>query len=269
MAVRTSVSVPEFALEILARSRVEGNKLFLTDRLSVSDYRKLNKVLEAMGGQWDRRAGTHVFPDDPTETIAAAVARGTTPNTDRKVLAAYFATPEALARLLVEGPHSDISALAPGAHVLEPSAGDGALVRAILAANPGMRITAVEPDRVRAAAIDYDPRVTVVIAEFEEFAAGATDRYAGVVMNPPFALPHRPTVWIDHLHTAWNLLAPGAQLLSLAPNGYTYRTDHAHRAVREIVIAHGGHEVLPAGSFTTSGTGAATVLLHARRPAEV
>ncbi|MGW4367009.1 hypothetical protein ACWEKT_15310 [Nocardia takedensis] len=145
------------------------------------------------------------------------------------------------------------------------SAGDGVLVRAILAANPEVRITAVEPDRERAAVIDYDPRVTIVIAEFEEFAVEATDRYASVVMNPPFALPHRPMVWIDHFHTAWNLLAPGAQLLSLAPNGYTYRKDHAHRAVREIVSAHGDHEVLPAGAFTKSGTGAATVLLHARR----
>ncbi|MGY1947649.1 hypothetical protein [Nocardia asiatica] len=266
MAVRTSVSVPEFAREVLAESRIEGNNLFLPQQLSKADYQKVNRVLESMGGQWNRRAQAHIFPDDPSETIAAAVARGTTPNTDRKVLDAYYATPEPLARHIVAGEHSGIAALAPGAHVLEPSAGDGALVRAILATNPAVRVTAVEPDRERAAAIDYDPRVTIVIASFEEFAATATPRYAGVVMNPPFALPGQPTVWMDHLYTAWGLLDDGGGLLAFAPNSYTYRTDRDHRAMREFITAHGGHEPLPAGAFTTSGTQADTVLLHARRP---
>ncbi|MGS2807777.1 hypothetical protein [Nocardia sp. MW-W600-9] len=266
MAVRTSVPVPEFAREILAESRIEGHNLVLPQQLSQADYRKINRVIESMGGRWNRRARAHVFPDDPTETIAAAVARGTTPNTDRKILTAYFATPEPLARHLVAGPHSGIAALAPGAHVLEPSAGDGALVRAILATNPGVEVTAVEPDRARAAAIDYDPRVTIVIAGFEEFAATLTSRYAAVVMNPPFALPGQPTVWMDHLYTAWDLLEGGGQLLALAPNGYTYRADRDHAAMRDFITAHGGHEPLPAAAFTTSGTDTDTVLLHARRP---
>ncbi|WP_169814577.1 hypothetical protein [Nocardia pseudovaccinii] len=117
MAVRTSVSVPEFARGILAGSRIDGNNLFLPEQLSEADYRKVNRVIESMGGKWNRRAQAHVFPGDPTETIASAVARGTTPNTDRKVLEAYFATPEPLARHIVAGEHSDIAALAPGAHV--------------------------------------------------------------------------------------------------------------------------------------------------------
>ncbi|MFF0532819.1 class I SAM-dependent methyltransferase [Nocardia amikacinitolerans] len=150
--------------------------------------------------------------------------------------------------------------------MLKPSAGDGALVRAILATNPAVEVTAVEPDRERAAAIDYDPQVTIAIASFEEFAATATPRYAAVVMNPPFALPGQPTVWMDHLYTAWDLLDDGGALLALAPNSYTYRTDRDHRAMREFITAHGGHEPLPAGAFTTSGTQADTVLLHARRP---
>ncbi|WP_410874774.1 hypothetical protein [Nocardia sp. A7] len=268
MAVRTSVPVPEFARVILAESRVEGNNLFLPQQLSTADYKRINRVIESMGGKWNRRAQAHVFPEDPSETVAGAVARGTTPNTDRKVLQAYFATPGPLARHLVAGQHSGIAALAPGAHVLEPSAGDGALVRAILATNQSVQITAVEPDRERAKAIAYDPRVTVVIASFEEFATTATTRYAGVVMNPPFALPGQATVWMDHLYTAWDLLDDGGQMLALAPSNYTHRTDRDHRAIREFITEHGAHEALPAGAFTTSGTEVDTVLLHARRPIE-
>ncbi len=141
-------------------------------------------------------------------------------------------------------------------------------MRAILAINPAVHVTAVEPDHERAAAIAYDPRVTIVIASFEEFAATATPQYAGVVMNPPFALPGQPTVWMDHLYTAWDLLNHGGQLLALAPNSCTYRTDRDHRAMREFITVHGGYEQLPAGAFTTSGSEVDTVLLHARRPVD-
>ncbi|WP_280367233.1 hypothetical protein, partial [Nocardia abscessus] len=72
MAVRTSVPVPEFAREILAESRIEGHNLVLPQQLSQADYRKINRVIESMGGRWNRRARAHVFPDDPTETIGAA-----------------------------------------------------------------------------------------------------------------------------------------------------------------------------------------------------
>ncbi|MEV6334643.1 hypothetical protein AB0M12_07985 [Nocardia vinacea] len=260
------MTVPEFVQEILAESRTEGNNLFLPKQLSTADYRRVDRVIEAMGGKWNRRAQAHVFPGDPTEAIEAAVARGKTLNTSRKVLEAYFATPEGLARHIVAGEHSGIAALAPGTHVLEPSAGDGALVRAILETNPTVQVTAVEPDRERAAAIEYDPRVTIVVSGFEEFAATATPQFAAVVMNPPFALPGRSTVWMDHLYAAWELLIGGGQLLALAPGNYTFRTDRDHRAMREFVTEHGGSEELPSGAFTTSGTQVDTVLLHARRP---
>ncbi|MGY5311628.1 hypothetical protein ACXGR8_34610 [Nocardia gipuzkoensis] len=267
MAVRTSVPVPDFAREILAESRIEGNNLYLPKRLSQADYRKVDRVIETMGGKWNRRAQAHVFPSDPTEIIEAAVARGTTPNTTRKVLEAYFATPEPLARHVVAGAHSDLAALPPGAHVLEPSAGDGVFVRAILAANPTVHVTAVEPDRERAARIAYDPRVTVVVSSFEEFATTPTpQQFAGVVMNPPFALPGRATVWMDHLYTSWELLLDGGQLLGLAPANIGYRSDRSHRAMREFITEHGGFTDIDSRAFTTSGTDVDTVLLHARRP---
>ncbi|WP_405183605.1 class I SAM-dependent methyltransferase (plasmid) [Nocardia sp. NBC_01377] len=267
MAVRTSVTVPEFALNILAQSRIEENRLFLPKQLSPADYKKVNSVIETMGGRWSRREQAHVFPnDDPAEIIAATMATGKTPNTDRKVLEAFFATPEGLARHVTAGAHSGLAALEAGAHVLEPSAGDGALVRAILEANPDVHVTAVEPDHERAAAIGRDPRVTVVVSSFEQFAATASRQFAVVVMNPPFALPGRPTAWMDHLYAAWDLLIDGGQLLAIAPGNYTFRTDRKYRAMRELITAHGDYEELSSNSFAASGTQVDSVFLRARRP---
>lgn len=268
MAVRTSVPVSEIVREILAESRIEGNRLVFSRQLSPGEYKKTNSAIEAMGGKWSRREQAHVFPSDPAEVIAAAVASGKTPNTAKKVLEAYFATPDPLARYIVAGEHSDIAALEPGAHVLEPSAGDGAFVRAILETNPNVHVTAVEPDPERAARIGHDPRVTVVVSTFEQFAATASQQFTTVVMNPPFALPQRPTVWMDHLYTAWDLLIEGGQLLAVAPGNYTFRADRAYRAVREFIAEHGDYEELAAGAFETSGTKIDTVFLHARRPVD-
>ncbi|MGS2811604.1 hypothetical protein [Nocardia sp. MW-W600-9] len=101
MAVRTSRSVSEFVREILDQSRIEGNRLLLPKRLSSAEYKKVNKVVEAMGGRWSRRDQAHVFAGDPGEVIAAALANGRTPVTDRQVLDAYFATPDPVARRMV------------------------------------------------------------------------------------------------------------------------------------------------------------------------
>ncbi|MEV0297119.1 class I SAM-dependent methyltransferase [Nocardia sp. NPDC050710] len=261
--------MPEFAREILAESRIEGDKLFLPKQLTPADYKKVNRVIETMGGKWSRREQAHVFTDDPAEIIAAAVASGKTPNTVSKTLEAYFATPDWLARHIVSGEHSDITGLEAGAHVLEPSAGDGAFVRAILETNPSVHVTAVEPNPERAAVIGSDPRVTVVVSSFEEFAATASRQFTVVVMNPPFALPRRPTVWMDHLYAAWDLLIAGGQLLAVAPGSYTFRTDRDYRAMREFITTHGGYEELPAGTFAKSGTDVDAVFLHARRPLDL
>ncbi|WP_280424787.1 class I SAM-dependent methyltransferase [Nocardia carnea] len=258
--------MPEFAREILAEARTQGNKLFLSKQLTTSDYKKVNRVIETMGGKWNRREQAHVFQDDPAEIIAAALASGTTPNTVRKVLEAYFATPHWLARHIVAGEYSDIADLEAGAHVLEPSAGDGALVRAILETNPNVHVTAVEPEPERAAEIGHDPRVTVVVSSFEQFSGTAPRQFAAVAMNPPFALPHRPTVWMDHLYAAWDLLADGGQLLAVGPGNYTFRREHYYRRMREFITEHGGYKELPARAFATSGTDVDTVLLYARRP---
>ena len=267
MPVRAFVEVPEFAREILRESRIEGNRLVLPQQLDRATYREIDKVITAMGGHWDRRQRAHVFPEDPAQVIAAAVASGSTPNAT-PAADAFYATPDSLAQRIVTGTHSGIAELEAGARVLEPSAGDGVLVRAVLAANPTVRVTAVEPDAGRAGTIGSDARVEIVESTFEDFAATAPGRYAAVVMNPPFALPGQPTVWIDHLHAAWNLLTPGGRLLAIVPSGYIFRTDRRHTTIRKLITEHGGHEALPPGAFTASGTQVNTVLLHARRPAD-
>ena len=180
--------------------------------------------------------------------------------------AAFYATPASLAAQIIRE-HTDLHDIAgAGTWVLEPSAGTGSLVDAIRAANRDVEIVAVEPNQLRADMIRSAARHMVT---FEEFAGyWRTHLFDLVVMNPPFAVPGNPTIWIDHIQLAWQLLAPGGRLVAIAPNGYVFRDDTKHRAMRELVGEFGGHQELPDDAFAESGTKMRTVVLWADKPAD-
>jgi len=153
--------------------------------------------------------------------------------------------------------------------VLEPSAGDGRLVTAILDANPDVTVTAVEPHHCRAATLTGIVGIDVVAARFEDAAttwSSDQTRFDAVVMNPPFALRGNPALWIDHLELSWSLLKPGARLVAVVPESLTFRTDPRHQALRVLVAEHGHSEPLPERTFTGTGTNPRTRLLWLMRP---
>lgn len=184
----------------------------------------------------------------------------------------FVRTPAVLAEEITTG-HPEIGALSRGSWVLEPSAGDGALVRAILDADSDAHVIAVEPNNTRADALDalaaeHPGRVTVVRATFEDYAAvTARGPFDAVIMNPPFGDSTRAVVWIDHIRTAWELLHPGAQLVTVVPGSYEFRADRAHREFREWATAQGARFAkLPGQPFAQSGTGTSAGVLTIPRP---
>jgi hypothetical protein len=184
----------------------------------------------------------------------------------------FVRTPAALASDLVEG-HRDAGSTPRGARWLEPSAGDGRIVRAILDNDRDAHVVAVEPnggraDALDALAVEFPGRVTVVRARFEDYAETyGGDPFDGVVMNPPFGDSSRDLVWIDHIRAAWELLYPGAVLVSIVPPSYASSGFRAHRAFRTWAEGNGAtFEQLPGQPFAESGTGARAGVLSVPRP---
>jgi hypothetical protein len=176
----------------------------------------------------------------------------------------YLATPPELADEIIEC-HTMIAELPAGARVLEPSAGDGALVRAILTHNLTLQVTAIEPSSTRTRALQGDPRVIVINTTIEQFSQTLPTRFDAVVMHPPFTLDGQPTAWISHVLTAWDLLAPGGRLVAIVPNDFTFRRDNAHDHLRELITLHGGYRELPDNAFASSGTSVRAVVILADR----
>lgn len=163
-----------------------------------------------------------------------------------------FPTPAALAERMVE--LADLGGEIPaGECILEPSAGTGALVRAIREAAPAAPVLAVEINRTLAAALEQLPGVEVVAGDFLAMNPSGTAAARAIVMNPPF----ENGADIKHILHARRFLAPGGCLVAICAGGPRQKA-----ALEPIAAASGGiWEPLPAGTFAEQGTNVNTVLL--------
>lgn len=250
---------------VLADVQIDGHRLVLPNWLDRADYKRVDQVLRNLGGTWSRYEKAHVFTEDPAPLVMQVVETGEAPGPARSE-EGYVATPPELADRLVRE-HTDIEDWTSGA-VLEPSAGGGNLVRAVLAANKDVQVTAVEPNVSRLAALDDSlKRLQLVNGRLEDYLHDTPPEFDAIVANPPFALPGRPTAWIEHTWHAWQLLKPGGRLVSIAPKGLAFREDRKHRGVRSLIANAGGgwHELEP-GAFAESGTNVNAVVFWVDKP---
>jgi hypothetical protein len=229
-------------------------------------------VLRDLGGRYrSGRTGGYVFADDPAAGLARVLDGGSPSD---RVAEGFVRTPDGLAdRLCLE--FARIDALPEGSRVLEPSAGDGAIVHAVHRANPGVDVTAVETDRERLSRVfPSGGPVRFWPKSFEEFGKAFFGALGGdaypwfdaVVMNPPFSVPGNRTIWVDHVELAWAMLRPGGRLAAVVPAGFGYRADRAHERIRGLAREHGGADELPDGTFKAGGTAVRTCVLWAVRP---
>lgn len=251
---------------ILAQASLDGLHLSITEHLDRAEYTAVNRCLNNLGGTWSRHYKAHVFVSDPAELIVEVINGGDIPGAPRSV-EGFVRTPHDLADQLV---HDHLYDTEDDPLILEPSAGDGALVAAILRHLPKAKITALEPNGRRAhemAGMDC----AVSTPTFERFVEDNPSQhgiYDAVVMNPPFATIHNPTLWIDHVWLAWRALQPGGKLITIAPMGLDFRQDRKHQAMRDLFAEHGGWQALPEDAFTNSGTNVRTVAAWAAKGAE-
>lgn len=251
------VKLSEEAVAVLERSEIYGNTLRLPgEKLARPLYEEVNKALERIGGKWNRKIGGHVFATDPADAVRTVAGAGFMPKKERDALA-FFATPPAVCRVLMEMAEPQISASRP--LVLEPSAGTGAIADAVRATSPGAVIHTVEIDPARAAGLSargYAP----VVGDFLTSACPLV--YDVIAMNPPFTAPGDPLAYITHIRHAWTLLAEGGVLVAVAPSGFTTRGDARCTEFRAFVEDFGEWEPLPSGAFKESGTGVNCVVIR-------
>ena len=245
-------------INILRNMRVEGNTAYITaGQLDRKAYEDVNKVLDALGGKWNRKAKGHVFDGDPYDQIAAACDTGAMPE---KNPFDFFATPDALADHVLETSGFRYAEKAgPVLQVLEPSCGDGSLIRAVLRQVPTAQVVGVEVDPKRAPNYDKYSNVAILDKNFLSTNLLEGHEFDVVVMNPPFTSPGDATAWASHIVQAMAYLRPGGLLVAICPSSLVFRTTKKIERLRGIILADGRIEENPAQSFKESGTGVNTV----------
>lgn len=242
-------------LDVLSKSYVITNGLnnfllTLPDQLDRKLYVRVNKVLEILGGKWNRKFGSHVFSSDPREKIESALQSETV----AKVLDGYFITPFTVVKQMLDLVSKHI--LFP---ILEPSAGTGDLV------NHASAILNLPKSVFECFEINDERRQYLIENEYKVvgsdfFALFIGKKYQTILMNPPF----EGSADINHIMHAYdNYLALGGQLVSVVSEGPFFREDKRSKEFRSFLQQANATVVkLPPKSFQESGTNVNTRLVY-------
>ena len=65
---------------LLQHLQCTDNRVVITAQLDRSDYKELNKVLEGLGGKWNRKEKAHIFPENAAAIIQDAFTGETKPD---------------------------------------------------------------------------------------------------------------------------------------------------------------------------------------------
>lgn len=163
----------------------------------------------------------------------------------------FFQTqPREVARML------EIADIQDGDMVLEPSAGEGAIVHGVieyaLVNFCKIDLTMIEKNPTRAWYLREKYGLSALVLQDDFLTCTLTvPKYNKILMNPPFERGQD----IDHVRRAYDLLATGGTLIAIMSEGSFYRNDNQTMAFKTWLISVGGDtEKLPAGSFKDAGT---------------
>lgn len=239
------MKIDDCVRQVLVDASCDGDKLFLNGDLDRQLYLKTNKVLQALGGKWNRSAKAHIFPEDASPLIADAVTTGE--YVDPKKEFQFFETPQAIASEMC-----DVAGVTDGMVVLEPSAGHGRIAREIEARGAVLDVCEIQGKAAEQLLEAVTPRA---VFQCDFLSLQPAPEYDAVVMNPPFTRGQD----VDHVSHALQFLKPGGSLVAIMSSGVLFRSDRKTTAFRDTVLADATVIELPNDAFRESGTMVRTV----------
>jgi len=239
------MNVSNEVLAVLSRAGVSGSKVMLPEQLERSLYTKVDKVLQSAGGKWNRKAVAHVFEGDAEQRMEEIILTGKVEVSKDEFN--YFPTPASIVSKLMS-----IANLKSGMLCLEPSAGQGAIAKAMRDAATTVKCVELMP--VNANHL-LDMKFDTTECDF--LSLPSEQLFDRIVMNPPFLKQSD----IKHVNHALTFLKPDGLLVAVMSAGVLFRENRLTTEFRDLVYARGGRfEELPNGSFKESGTMVNTVI---------
>lgn len=227
---------------ILKLCAVEGNLIKLPPvQLDRNDYLTVKKALELIGGKWKSgKTQGFVFEHDPTDLLSQ-IAGGEIRNLKKEFQ--FFETPDRVADRLVE-----LANIGDNDTILEPSAGRGAIVKAIHRQHPHRIVSGYE-------LMELNHSFLEKIENFEllgnNFLKECNCQFDVIIANPPFAKNQD----IDHIKHMFDKLYSGGRLVSIASIHWQIASGKKETAFRQWLDNHGAKiRSIERGTFKESGT---------------
>ena len=228
--------------EVLQNCTVEGTVIKLPNtQLDRKLYQEVAKSLELIGGKWKGgKVFGFVFATDPTDLLDQ-IANGEKRNLKKEFQ--FFATPEKLANELVE-----LAAIEQHDTILEPSAGQGAIIKAI------NKVCDVVPDCFELMDVN-----TVILNKSglrfnligDDFFKHNGKTYSKIIANPPFTKNQD----IDHLKEMYECLSRGGRLVCITSESWVNGSQKKQVEFKEWLDELDAEVIdIEKGSFKESGT---------------
>lgn len=234
--------------EILKHCTLENNILKLpTVQFNRKSYAEAKKWIEEAGGSWQGgNTQGFTFPFNP-ERVFSILKEGKRCNLQQDFQ--FFETPAAVADWLIM--------LAGGIHegdtVLEPSAGRGALIKAIHRACPTVTVECYElmPENR-----EFLHTLDNVILLDEDFTTNPVGNYTKIIANPPFSGNQD----IVHVKLMYKHLEEGGTLAAITGPHWKLGSEKKCKDFQSWLADVGGEVFeISAGEFKESGTTISTI----------
>lgn len=244
----------------IAKCRIAANVVYLPDirEGKLNNYAEVRKAFLNAGASY--KNNSFIFPTDAKPYIDRLMG-GESVNIKKEFQ--FFATPANLATYLVElaNIHS------PDLLVLEPSGGQGAIVKAILEYEPRLCVHTYELMDINRAILEQIKNCIVLGADFLEnypingnhaSSSHSNLTFDRIVANPPF----NKNQDIEHIRAMYKRLNKGGRIVSVASNSWRNGGQKKQVQFREWLEEIGAIiEDVEAGTFKESGTNIATCIV--------
>lgn len=255
MSAKHTQTISDEVKQILLNSQILEDRVILPEgQLDRKVYQQVIKVLESFGAKWNKKEKAILFPVGSKEKLLQALEVGETIR--EKVVLQAFYTPEDVARQAAEllgEDHGDHS-------VLEPSCGEGALLKAVLTLDPQALFTVydINPESITIIESKYADKLDLAEAvDFLKVNPPSGDfydyRFYRIIMNPPYQKGQAQ----KHLIHALKFLESGGVLVAIMPQNW--RTSEVEAALVDSSVEE---FPLPKNSFKESGTAIDVVIVR-------
>ena len=248
-------------IEILKQCTVDGLIVRLPQiQLDRNDYLEVKKSLELIGGSWKGgKTNGFVFKEDPTEYLEQ-LCSGEKRNLKKEFQ--FFGTPDILADRLVELAYALPCQI--GA-TLEPSAGQGSIIKAIHRHDPNINVHYCELMDLNLSFLqNYQGPTEFVSKDF--LTIDKPDYYSQIIANPPFSKNQD----IDHLYKMYECLTEGGRIASIMSNHWRTTSGKKETEFQQFIERlNATVEEIPSGSFKESGTSISACIVVIDKNSEI